>query len=140
MERKETEVSVKRRLGVGVGACNIVHSNKANRKQPGVKLTARKARLALTASKLEKGLLAVSSTPAWLRLFSLVIACSQLLFVGMYNIVCSYPGPNPESALHSHPRNCKIFNVPHIADFHLVTGEYSQDSCFDAYQRALNNA
>lgn len=31
-------------------------------------------------------------------------------------------------------------NIPHIADFHLVTGENSQESCFDAYHRALNNA
>ena len=33
-----------------------------------------------------------------------------------------------------------VCNVPHTADFHLVTGEYSHESCFDAYQRALNNA
>jgi len=31
-------------------------------------------------------------------------------------------------------------NIPHIADFHLVTGENSQESCFEAYHRALNNA
>ena len=31
-------------------------------------------------------------------------------------------------------------HIPQIADFHLVTGENSQESCFDAYQRALNNA
>ena len=31
-------------------------------------------------------------------------------------------------------------DIPQIADFHFVTGEYSQDSCFDAYQRALNIA
>lgn len=31
-------------------------------------------------------------------------------------------------------------NIPHIADFHLVTGENSQDSCLDAYHRALNSA
>lgn len=31
-------------------------------------------------------------------------------------------------------------NIPHIADFHLVTGENSQESCLDAYQRALKYA
>ena len=31
-------------------------------------------------------------------------------------------------------------NIPHIADFHLVTGENSQESCFDAYHRALKYA